>query len=101
MEAKIKMGQPFVLKHVYNEGLDAHAQVQPIGALIESISGAARSRAKWNPNGWTKREDVSRKWKSGSFTSENMKIVPRTGNAVNIYGCPVFLFGIIIILSLI
>ncbi|QHW30697.1 hypothetical protein GZH47_07375 [Paenibacillus rhizovicinus] len=51
LDAKIKLGQPFVLKHVYNEGLDKHAQVQPIGALMnqfqEPVDPDASIESKW------------------------------------------------------
>ncbi|WP_028562011.1 YugN family protein [Paenibacillus pinihumi] len=36
-DAKIRLGQPYVLKHVYNEGLDPEAQVQTLGALVNQF----------------------------------------------------------------
>jgi hypothetical protein len=36
--AKIQFGQPYVLKHVYNEGLDQEAQPRAIGALMDQFS---------------------------------------------------------------
>jgi hypothetical protein len=37
-DAKIQFGQPYVLKHVYNEGLDQEAQPRAIGALMDQFS---------------------------------------------------------------
>ena len=34
----IRFGQPFVLKHVYNEGLDREAQPRALGGLIDQFS---------------------------------------------------------------
>ncbi|OXM86628.1 YugN family protein [Paenibacillus rigui] len=36
-EASIRLGQPFVLKHLYNEGLDSEAHVKTMGALIDQF----------------------------------------------------------------
>jgi hypothetical protein len=36
--AKIQFGQPYVLKHVYNKGLDQEAQPRAIGALMDQFS---------------------------------------------------------------
>ncbi|MBO7745252.1 YugN-like family protein [Paenibacillus sp. MWE-103] len=51
LDAKIKMGRPFVLKHVYNEGLDAEAHVSPIGSLMdqfqEPVDADAEVESKW------------------------------------------------------
>jgi hypothetical protein len=35
---KIKFGQPFVLKHLYNEGSDKEAQPRAFGALLDQFS---------------------------------------------------------------
>ncbi|WP_079908184.1 YugN family protein [Paenibacillus sp. 32352] len=37
VDAVIRMGTPFVLKHLYNEGLDREAQVNTYGALIDQF----------------------------------------------------------------
>jgi hypothetical protein len=37
-DLKIQFGQPFVLKHVYNEGLDREAQPRAMGALMDQFS---------------------------------------------------------------
>lgn len=34
----IRFGQPFVLKHVYNEGLDREAQPRALGGLMDQFS---------------------------------------------------------------
>ncbi|SDX21806.1 YugN family protein [Paenibacillus sp. CF384] len=51
LDAKIRMGQPFVLKHLYNEGLDKHAQPRALGSLIdqfqEPIDPDAEVESKW------------------------------------------------------
>lgn len=36
-DAIIRIGSPFVLKHLYNEGLDKEAQVNTYGALIDQF----------------------------------------------------------------
>ena len=36
--ADIQFGQPYVLKHVYNEGLDQEAQPRAMGALMDQFS---------------------------------------------------------------
>jgi hypothetical protein len=37
-DTKIRFGQPFVLKHVYNEGLDREAQPRALGAMMDQFS---------------------------------------------------------------
>ncbi|MBM7565341.1 YugN family protein [Paenibacillus sacheonensis] len=58
LDAKIKLGQPFVLKHVYNEGLDSEAQVSTLGGLMnqfqEPLDPDAEVESKWI----TKAKDV-------------------------------------------
>ncbi|MCP3773482.1 YugN-like family protein [Paenibacillus sp. MZ04-78.2] len=36
-DAFVRIGTPFVLKHVYNEGLDHEAQVRTFGALVDQF----------------------------------------------------------------
>ncbi|GGF97152.1 YugN family protein [Paenibacillus abyssi] len=36
-DAKIRLGQPFVLKHLYNEGLDPEAQPRTFGSLFDQF----------------------------------------------------------------
>ncbi|MCD9026498.1 YugN family protein [Cohnella silvisoli] len=37
-DLKIQFGQPYVLKHVYNDGLDKEAQPRAMGALMDQFS---------------------------------------------------------------
>ncbi|REE56343.1 YugN-like protein [Paenibacillus taihuensis] len=37
LDAKIRMGKPFVLKHVYNEGLDKEAHPRTFGSLVDQF----------------------------------------------------------------
>jgi hypothetical protein len=37
-DAQIQFGQPFVLKHIYNEGLDREAQPRALGGLMDQFS---------------------------------------------------------------
>jgi hypothetical protein len=37
-DTKIRFEQPFVLKHVYNEGLDREAQPRALGAMMDQFS---------------------------------------------------------------
>ncbi|BBH21602.1 hypothetical protein Back11_29470 [Paenibacillus baekrokdamisoli] len=50
-DAKIKLGQPFVLKHVYNEGLDSDAQPRTVGSLVnqfqDPLDPDAEIESKW------------------------------------------------------
>jgi hypothetical protein len=40
-DAKIRFGQPFVLKHVYQEGLDAEAQPRGMNAMFDQFQDPA------------------------------------------------------------
>jgi hypothetical protein len=44
--ATVALGQPFVLKHVYNEGLDPHAEAQVAGALVDQFQAPLDSDAE-------------------------------------------------------
>ncbi|MFH5185881.1 YugN family protein [Paenibacillus sp. TAB 01] len=50
-DAIIRLGEPFVLKHLYNEGLDREAQVNTLGALVnqfqEPVDKDAAVEDKW------------------------------------------------------
>ncbi|MBW5446911.1 hypothetical protein GE107_12655 [Cohnella sp. CFH 77786] len=37
-DAKIRFGEPYVLKHVYNEGLDREAHPRGMGAMLDQFS---------------------------------------------------------------
>ncbi|MFC0213022.1 YugN family protein [Paenibacillus chartarius] len=49
--ARVELGQPFVLKHVYNEGLDPEAEVEVMGGLVDQFSAPldpdAEVEQKW------------------------------------------------------
>jgi len=45
-EARIKLGTPFVLKHLYNEGLDKEAQVRTYGAMLDQFQQPVDSDAE-------------------------------------------------------
>lgn len=49
--ATIKVGQPFVLKHIYNEGLDSEAHPRAVGSLVdqfqEPLDPDAQIEQKW------------------------------------------------------
>ncbi|CAH1189965.1 hypothetical protein PAECIP111893_00049 [Paenibacillus plantiphilus] len=36
-DAKIQFGQPFVLKHIYNDGLDSSADLSTVGGLVNQF----------------------------------------------------------------
>lgn len=50
-DAIIRIGTPFVLKHVYNEGLDQEAEAETVGALFDQfqspIDADAKVEDKW------------------------------------------------------
>ncbi|MNR11705.1 YugN-like family protein [compost metagenome] len=50
-DAVVEVGTPFVLKHVYNEGLDDEADLETAGALIDQfqtpLDPDARIEDKW------------------------------------------------------
>jgi len=41
MDTEIKFGEPYVLKHQYNEGLDEEAQASTLGGLLNQFSDPA------------------------------------------------------------
>lgn len=45
-EATIRFGQPYVLKHLYNEGLDKEAQSGVFGALVNQFSDPVEADAE-------------------------------------------------------
>ncbi|REK68535.1 MULTISPECIES: YugN family protein [Cohnella] len=49
INAKIQFGEPFVLKHVYNEGLDPEAQPRTFGAMFDQFSDPADRDADIEP----------------------------------------------------
>ncbi|WP_239614935.1 YugN family protein [Cohnella mopanensis] len=51
---EIRFGQPYVLKHVYNEGLDREAQPRALGALMDQFSDPVDADADIESN-WIER----------------------------------------------
>jgi hypothetical protein len=48
-DAKIRFDEPFVLKHVYNEGLDREAQPRTVTALFDQFSDPVAADADIEP----------------------------------------------------
>ncbi|MBB6731156.1 YugN family protein [Cohnella zeiphila] len=48
-DAQIRFGSPFVLKHLYNEGLDAEAQPRTMGALFDQFQDPVDADAEIEP----------------------------------------------------
>jgi len=50
-DALVKLGTPFVLKHVYNEGLDDEAEAETMGAMLDQfqtpLDADAQIEDKW------------------------------------------------------
>jgi len=49
-DAKIRIGQPFVLKHQYEEGQDETAQMRVLGALIDQFQSPSNPDAHVEPH---------------------------------------------------
>lgn len=49
-DAKIRFGEPYVLKHVYQEGLDREAHPRTAGALVDQFSDPVDPDAEVEPN---------------------------------------------------
>ncbi|MEK8126974.1 YugN family protein [Paenibacillus filicis] len=62
----IQLGSPFVLKHLYNEGLDAEAQIRVVGALIdqfqEPVDKDAPVEDKWIDQARSLLQEVENRW---------------------------------------
>jgi hypothetical protein len=65
-DAMVQIGTPFVLKHIYNEGLDKHAAAETTGALVDQfqapIDEDAEVDAKWIQEASELLQEVERKW---------------------------------------
>lgn len=48
-DASIRFGQPYVLKHMYNEGVDREAHPRALGALIDQFSDPVDPDADLEP----------------------------------------------------
>ncbi|WP_219835948.1 YugN family protein [Paenibacillus sp. R14(2021)] len=54
LDAKIKLGRPFVLNHVYNDGLDDEANVNSLGGLVNQFQEPLDPDGKVEPK-WVER----------------------------------------------
>lgn len=68
-DAKIRLGQPYVLKHVYNEGLDPEAQPRTLGGLVDQFQSPldpdAPVEQKWIEEARSKLEQVEQLFPNG------------------------------------
>ncbi|AEI45274.1 YugN-like family protein [Paenibacillus mucilaginosus] len=60
-DAVIQIGQPFVLKHLYNEGLDPEAKGMTFGALIDQFQEPVDKDAPVEPKWAAQAEELLRK----------------------------------------
>lgn len=58
VDVRILLGEPYVLKHVYNEGLDKEAHPRAMGAMLDQFSDPVDADADIEPN-WI--EEAKRK----------------------------------------
>lgn len=65
-DAVIQIGTPFVLKHVYNEGLDKEGKFQTVGALVnqfqDPLDQDASVEEKWVEKAQSLLNKVENKW---------------------------------------
>ncbi|UJF34547.1 YugN family protein [Paenibacillus hexagrammi] len=65
-DAVVKMGTPFVLKHVYNEGLDYSAEAETYGAMIDQfqkpVDPDAKVEDKWIKEAADVLQQVEQAW---------------------------------------
>jgi hypothetical protein len=65
-KATVEIGKPFVLKHVYNEGLDPKAEAETYGALIDQfqtpIESDADVESEWIAKGTELLRKVEQTW---------------------------------------
>ncbi|UVI31792.1 YugN-like family protein [Paenibacillus spongiae] len=57
-DAKIRFGQPFVLKHVYEEGLDSDAQSGALGSFVDQFQSPSDPDAEIEPHWVDKAKQV-------------------------------------------
>jgi hypothetical protein len=64
----VKLGAPFVLHHIYNEGLDATAKVRVLGALVDQFQEVLDEDApvdeKWVKQASHLMNEIEQKWVS-------------------------------------
>lgn len=65
-DAVVKIGTPFVLKHVYNEGVDHKAEAETMGALIDQfqtpVDADASIEDKWMNEASALLQKVEKAW---------------------------------------
>jgi hypothetical protein len=65
-DAFVQIGTPFVLKHLYNEGLDSGAQAETYGALVDQFQAPVDSDADledpWIQKASALLKEVERNW---------------------------------------
>jgi hypothetical protein len=65
-DAVVRMGTPFVLKHIYNEGLDYGADAQTYGAMLDQFQTPtdpdAQVEKKWVQQASDVLHEVEQKW---------------------------------------
>jgi hypothetical protein len=65
-DAVVEVGTPFVLKHVYNEGLDPAAELETAGALVDQFQAPLDSDAgiedKWVKEAASVLDKVEQAW---------------------------------------
>lgn len=64
-DAVIKLGQPFVLRHLYNDGLDKQANPMIYKALVDQFQSPADQDAAVRPNWVREAESLLRKVEQG------------------------------------
>ncbi|MEX2415719.1 MAG: YugN family protein [Paenibacillaceae bacterium] len=57
IEARIQMGKPYVLRHLYQEGLDNDAQIQTYGGFIDQFQKPADMDAEIAPE-WIEQSKI-------------------------------------------
>jgi hypothetical protein len=65
-DATVEVGKPFVLKHVYNEGLDPEAEAETYGAMLDQFQAPTDADAgvesEWIAKGAEVLREVERNW---------------------------------------
>jgi hypothetical protein len=65
-DAKIRIGQPFVLKHLYNDGQDETAQARVVGALIDQFQSPTDPDAHIEPH-WVDKANAALREAEAAF----------------------------------
>jgi hypothetical protein len=67
----IKLGEPFILKHLYQEGLDEEANIHTYGSFIDQFQDPIESDAPVDPEWIDKAERALREAEDAVFTPIN------------------------------